>query len=158
MAISAPKQNHSAEQTKLDSCIAHALEEARMIIPGVQALFGFQLIAVFSETFANLPRIDQVVHFIAILLSALSITLLLSPAAYHRIINPRVIWEDLLQVSSIYITAGMVPLMLSLCLDTYIIAYMIFGHVLTSASSAFVLLAVMCVFWFVIPLASKKSI
>jgi hypothetical protein len=28
-----------------------AIEEARMVLPGIQALFGFQLIAVFNERF-----------------------------------------------------------------------------------------------------------
>jgi hypothetical protein len=32
-----------------------AIDEARMVLPGIQALFGFQLIAVFNERFAQLP-------------------------------------------------------------------------------------------------------
>jgi hypothetical protein len=31
-----------------------ALEEARMVLPRIQALFGFQLIAAFNETFRQL--------------------------------------------------------------------------------------------------------
>ena len=33
----------------IKDALQQTLEEARMVLPGVQALFGFQLIAVFSE-------------------------------------------------------------------------------------------------------------
>jgi len=37
-----------------------------MVLPGIQALFGFQLIAVFSDGFANkLTRAEQRLHFFA---------------------------------------------------------------------------------------------
>jgi hypothetical protein len=32
-----------------------AVEEARMVLPGIQALFGFQLIAVFNQRYTELP-------------------------------------------------------------------------------------------------------
>jgi hypothetical protein len=32
----------------------HILGEGRMVLPGVEALFGFQLIAVFDQRFADL--------------------------------------------------------------------------------------------------------
>ena len=31
-----------------------AIEEARMVLPGIQALFGFQFITVFNERFRQL--------------------------------------------------------------------------------------------------------
>jgi hypothetical protein len=33
-----------------------AIEEARMVLPGIQVLFGFQLIAVFNERLKSLRR------------------------------------------------------------------------------------------------------
>ena len=48
------------EQTvlSLESQVKAAIDEARMVLPGIQALFGFQLIAVFNEcrTWNNLER------------------------------------------------------------------------------------------------------
>ena len=35
----------------LKDAVEQALEEARMVLPGIQALFGFQLIAVFNQRF-----------------------------------------------------------------------------------------------------------
>jgi hypothetical protein len=41
------------ESLSLAEAVTHLLEECRMILPGVQALFGFQLIAVFDSSFAE---------------------------------------------------------------------------------------------------------
>src|SRR5689334_5869924 len=37
----------------LDEAASHLLEECRTIVPGVQAVFGFQLIAVFNQGFGE---------------------------------------------------------------------------------------------------------
>ena len=38
-------------------------QEARMVLPGIQTLFGFQLIAVFNQGFkANLSQVEQIIH------------------------------------------------------------------------------------------------
>jgi len=48
----------------------HVLDEARMVLPGIQALFGFQLVAVFIQRFSSdLAPWQQLVHLIALYLS-----------------------------------------------------------------------------------------
>ena len=42
------------EKEPLDKELQHTLEEARTVIPGLQALFGFQLIVPFHPTFKQL--------------------------------------------------------------------------------------------------------
>jgi hypothetical protein len=39
------------EAISLESATTYILEECRMVLPGIQALFGFQLIAVFADAF-----------------------------------------------------------------------------------------------------------
>ena len=36
-----------------------------MVLPGIQALFGFQLIAVFNERFKELTEDERLIHFSA---------------------------------------------------------------------------------------------
>jgi hypothetical protein len=62
-----------------------AIEEARMVLPGIQALFGFQLIAVFNERFKELTEDEQLIHFSATVLVTIAIALIMTPAAYHRL-------------------------------------------------------------------------
>jgi hypothetical protein len=63
------------------------LDEARMILPGMQALFGFQLIAVFSDGFGRLADMEQLAHLGSLLLVTISIALIMTPAAYDRIMD-----------------------------------------------------------------------
>src|ERR1700694_2387015 len=60
------------------------LEEARMVLSGIQALFGFQLIAVFNTRFDELAPL-QTIHLITLVAGAVSMSLVMTPAAYHRI-------------------------------------------------------------------------
>ena len=77
------------EQLSLDSAARHILEECRMVLPGIQALFGFQLIAVFNQGFSDkLSTVQQQLHFISIILTICAVALVMSPAALHRQIDP----------------------------------------------------------------------
>jgi arginine exporter protein ArgO len=44
-----PPPDKDQEHKKRKQCVEFILEECRMVIPGVQALFGFQLIAAFNQ-------------------------------------------------------------------------------------------------------------
>ena len=51
MALGKPHGTGRREEISLDTAASHLIEECRMVIPGIQALFGFQLIAVFNDGF-----------------------------------------------------------------------------------------------------------
>ena len=53
------------KRTRSDSIAQETIDEARMVLPGIQALFGFQLIAVFNERFRSLPQFEQTLHYAA---------------------------------------------------------------------------------------------
>jgi Family of unknown function (DUF6328) len=57
-----------------------------VILPGSQALLGFQLAIVLTQAFEKLPPALKMVHGAALLFISLSIVLLMAPAAYHRIV------------------------------------------------------------------------
>src|SRR4030088_1425633 len=83
MSIEKPAQGvGKKEAISLDSAARHLLEECRMVLPGVQALFGFQLIAVFNEGFSKkLSAGEHQVHQPAIVLVAIAVALVMAPAA-----------------------------------------------------------------------------
>ena len=62
-----------ADQT--DKIGREAIQEARIVLPGIQALFGFQLIAVFNERFKELTEDERLIHFSATMLIAIAIAL-----------------------------------------------------------------------------------
>jgi len=68
------------ENESLQKQAQQTIEEARMVLPGIQALFGFQLIAIFNARFEELTLHEQYLHFSALLLVALAIALIMAPA------------------------------------------------------------------------------
>src|ERR1700754_2601263 len=72
-------------QTPLGTRIEQVLTEARLIIPGGQALFGFQFVAMLTTGFDRLPQTSKIAHAAALGLIALNIVLVMMPAAVHRL-------------------------------------------------------------------------
>ena len=74
----------TSSQTKVK--IEQMLTEARVVLPGAQALFGFQLAIVLTQSFEQLPSASKITYVASLFLVALPIVLLMAPAAYHRIV------------------------------------------------------------------------
>jgi len=80
-----PPDDGPKEREPLTESVSHTIEEARMLIPGVTAFLGFQLVAVFNSGFAQkLTRDEQMLHIAAMFVTLVALLLLLTPAAYHR--------------------------------------------------------------------------
>ena len=75
------------EKTPLEHRIIQVLTEARVVLPGAQALLGFQLAMVLMEPFGELPKSARLVHLGALACIALATIVLMAPAAYHRIVE-----------------------------------------------------------------------
>jgi hypothetical protein len=134
-----------------------AIEEARMVLPGIQALFGFQLIAVFSDRFKWLTDFEQIAHFVAVILVALSIALIMTPAAYHRQVERSSVSEFFLHLTSWLITVAMVPLMAALCIEIYLLGILVLNDQRRSATIAGLLLLVFAGLWFVFPRLAHRG-
>src|SRR4051812_1823688 len=110
------------KELPIEKAVEYLLEECRMVLPGIQALFGFQLIAVFNSAFdEKLPTSGRIVHLIAIAFTAFSVALVMAPASIHRQSEPKQVSEDFLLLSSRLLLYAMAPLSLSICLDFYLI-------------------------------------
>src|SRR5213075_213430 len=89
------------EEISLDAAAAHLLEECRMVLPGIQALFGFQLVAVFNSGFAQkLSPAEQRLYLVAILLLAVAIACIMAPAAYHRQTGPLQVSRTFIEIAT----------------------------------------------------------
>ena len=129
MSIAKPVGAGRKEEVKLDSAASHLLEECRMVLPGIQALFGFQLIAVFSDGFDHkLSPGERKLHFLALFLVALAAALVMAPAAIHRQSQLREVSERFIWLSSLLLRVSMLPLALGLTLDVYLIARVVFAQ------------------------------
>ena len=140
------------KRESLSEAFSHLLEECRMVLPGIQALFGFQLIAVFNQAFwTQLQSAEQMLHFLCIGLVGLSIALVMTPAAYHRQAEPLSVSQKILTLSSRVLFWSMVSLMVALAGEFYIIGELVLGSRRGSAAISLALLAVFSALWFGLP-------
>src|SRR5215213_5320570 len=75
----------TGEKTPLHAKVEQMLTEARVLLPGAQALLGFQMAIMLTSAFEKLSEHSKIIHVIALCSIALTIILLMSPAAFHRI-------------------------------------------------------------------------
>jgi Family of unknown function (DUF6328) len=115
-------QIDGVEQQPLHEKIDQMLTEARVILPGSQALLGFQLAIVLTETFEKLPGAVKLTHGAALVFVALSIVLLMAPAAYHRIVYAGEDSETFHCIGGRFVALATVPLALGLAADVFVVA------------------------------------
>src|SRR6266550_3241094 len=148
-----PNSGEQSEELSLSKAAQYLLEECRMVLPGMQALFGFQLIAVFSSGFSEkLTRPEQIVHFVAITLIAIAVAIIMTPAALHRGTGSKLVTATFINLSARLLFLRMLPLALGICLDFYLIARVIIGRRWVSLL-AVALFAIFIALWFVLPRA-----
>jgi hypothetical protein len=141
----------SVERESLQKSVEHLLEECRMVLPGVQALFGFQLVAVFNQPFLErLGAREQILHLVALFMTAVAVAMLMAPAAYHRQAEPHAVSERFLAYADTPLTGAMVPLMFGLSIDLYI-ATLVLHSAALSVGVAALLFGICALLWFGIP-------
>lgn len=138
----------------LEEASTHVGGEARMLLPGVQTILGFQLMAVFNTRFEQFSHGQQVLHFAAFLLVALTMGLLMAPAAFHRQAEPRTVTGRFVRLSSVLLTVSMVPFTVGVCLDTYLVGVMILRDGTVALAAAVAMLVVLTGLWFGLPLVA----
>src|ERR1041385_656593 len=107
-----PPQNKQLDEpeTPIDVRVEHMLTEARVMLPGAQALLGFQLAVILTDAFAALPSASKIVHVVALCCVSLTVILLMAPASFHRISFNGQNTEDFYRLGSALVLAAAVPL------------------------------------------------
>jgi hypothetical protein len=141
-------QKEREAKKKLGDKIKHVLTECRVVLPGSQALLGFQFIVILTESFDKLPAAAKYVHLASLGLNALTIVLLMTPAAYHRIVEQGEETEHFHRFASKILVASLVPLALALSGDVYVVVEKVTDSQLVSVVSALVILALFWELWF----------
>jgi hypothetical protein len=138
--------------TDIHAKIEQMLTEARVILPGAQALIGFQLVVTMTKTFSQLAPAEQHIHFASLCAVTLSVMLLITPAAVHRMTFGG---QDVLrfhQIGSIVVTLALIPLALGIAGDFYLAATRMVENRAISAIAASITLLTLAIFWYVVPL------
>lgn len=149
-------REHASERAKtpLATKIEQMLVEGRVILPGAQALFGFQLTIVLTQAFEKLPYSSRLVHGASLFLAALAIVLLMAPAAYHRIVYAGEESQQMHRTGSILITAATVPLAFALAGDVYVVIARIAQSAAAGLAAGATALVFLLGLWHAWPLAA----
>lgn len=143
--------SRGAHRESLEEEATHATDEARMILPGVQTILGFQLIAVFNQRFETLSEPEQALHLVAFFLVTCAMGLIMTPAAYHRQMERGWVTRRFVDLTSLLLTLSLAPLILGLGCDAFILVRLVGGAdglALTGAGGVIVVLGAL---WFILP-------
>ncbi|TCR68229.1 DUF6328 family protein [Bosea sp. BK604] len=146
----------SHEKTPMEAKIDYALTEARVVLPGAQALLGFQLAIVLTQTFAELPSSLKMIHGLGLALIAIATALLIAPAAYHRIAYGGRDDPAFHTLSSRLILLATAFLALGISADAYLVATQIAGDDAFPGAFAVVTAASLLGFWHAWPWLMRR--
>jgi hypothetical protein len=152
-----PMREQPDEKTPLKDKIQQVLVEARIILPGAQAMLGFQLAAYFTEAFEKLSMTARIVHSASALCIGLTILLLMTPPAYHRIVNGGEDTRDFDRVAGRFVLGALVPLALGLGSEAYVFMVRAFEDPMWAMTAGIVTALCLLAGWFLLPLALRGS-
>jgi hypothetical protein len=136
------------ERSKLDDKVKNALTEARVVLPGVQALLGFQFGAMMTQSFDKLPASSKYLHLGSLALIALGAILLMTPAAYHRIVEDGENSERFQRFAGRMVLASLVPLAPAIAAEFFVVTRKVTESVAVAGVGALLLLALFYGLWF----------
>jgi len=146
------KMQEMSKKTPLKSKIEQMLTEARVIIPGGQALLGFQLIATLTKAFNELPDLFKYVHCAALCAVALAVILLMTPAALHRLGFQGEDDPEFFNIGSRLVIAASIPLAIGISGDVAVVFFRTTGDTIIALSAGAIALLALLAFWLAYPL------
>jgi hypothetical protein len=146
---STPNDNQPEQgDTKLADKVDHILTETRVVLPGAQALLGFQFATVFVDGFDQLSQTAKYLHLLSLFLIAISTILLMTPAAYHRIVERGEDTPHFSHLGGRIVLAAMVTLALGITINFYVVVAKVTRSPETALIGAGVMLVLFYGIWF----------
>ena len=152
-----PVEDSATDKTDIVTKIEHMLTESRVILPGAQAMLGFQFIVMLTPAFEKLEVAQKLAHMGALLLGVATVILLTAPAAIHRLAFAGDSTGRMLRVGSALVSLALLPLSLSISTDIYVaVAHVAESNVIGAAAGIAVLIAQLAV-WYAWPLSIPRA-
>ncbi|MDQ3760482.1 MAG: DUF6328 family protein [Actinomycetota bacterium] len=98
---------------RADRNFADLLQEVRVVLTGVQLLFGFLLTLAVSDRFRSIDPAMKALYVGVLVTAALTIGLLVAPVCYHRRVFQCGRKQELVRASHRLVTAGLVTMWLT---------------------------------------------
>ena len=141
--------------TPLTTKIEQMLTEARIIVPGAQALLGFQLTVTLTKAFGQLSDSLKLVHVASLCCVAVAIILLMTPAALHRISFAGEDKPSFFTIGSWFVILAPAPLAIGIAGDLYIATSTAAASLTLGAILALAVLSLLACLWYILPMALR---
>lgn len=153
-------EKEQTELKKIDAEMRNIIEEARVILPGIQALFGFQTIAVFNDRFEDLATFAKICHVMALVMVIISVAMVMTPAIYYRTCRGHAT-DAMVRFASRMIRGALGPLAAGLALDMFTVIYLATAdmpaRLAVSIGAAVGTLILLSGLWYVVPRKAYKT-
>jgi hypothetical protein len=144
------------EGERLDRELIELLNELRVVMPGVQVMFGFLLTVPFQQGFKDIDAFQRDVYFVTLLLTAASAAFLMGPSAFHRLTFRQGHKPYLVQLGTRQTIVGMGLLLLAMNGVLLLLTDVLF-HTLTVAITVAVTFTLFTWLWFGLALWRRAS-
>jgi hypothetical protein len=127
-----------------------------VIIPGAQALLGFQILVMLTSGFDRLPQGSKLVHLAALILVAANMVLLIMPAALHRLTFGGDDSARFLRIGSGIVIVAPIFLAAGISAESYVVFQKVIGDVGRSAIFAVATFLTIAACWYAVPLLMRS--
>jgi len=141
----------AVEPQALQDQASTTIDQMRMVLPGIQVLFGFQLMVVFEPRYQLLTPALKVTHLVALCLVVLAILLILTPPAYDRIAEQDRVSERFVRIASTLMSVAMGVFAVALVLDLFVVAWIATERANVAWTISIVAAAGFAALWFAFP-------
>lgn len=153
-AVSGPQPDESPKE-RVDRELGELLEETRVILPGVEILFGFLIILPFQFS-DEIPGFERLLYLGAFLSVSAGLALLVAPTLYHRINFRRMNKERLLFLANRLVIAAAVLVAVGIALTVYLVVETLVGGAVAGVLAA-LNAGWFAWFWFGLPLLRRAG-
>jgi hypothetical protein len=150
-----PIMQDEEKPAPLSTKIDQMLTEARVVLPGAQALLGFQLTVTLSHAFQQLPSDTKSIHALALCCVALTVVLLMTPAALHRIGFGGEESKSFLSMGSAFVMAAPLPLAAGIAADMFVAVERAAESSSLGIAAGVVAICILLFLWYLQPLVIR---
>lgn len=157
MMSTAPHPDGEDPHQRLNREWIELLNELRVVLPGVQMLFGFLLAVPFTQRFAGVTGTQRTVYYVAFLAAAAASAFLIAPSAYHRLLWRHHDKERLLEIGTRLAILAIGSLAIAISAVIYVVTEELYGTGWAAVGAA-VAAASFAWLWYGLPLLRRIKI
>jgi amino acid transporter len=152
----APKKAREGRKQKLDRELIELLQEMRVMLPGIEVIFGFLLTVPFTARFTELTSLQRTTFFVSFLSTAMATAFLVAPSSYHRMRWRQYDKENLLRIANKFAIIGLAFFAISLAGIAFIVTDVVIRTNIAVWVAAGVA-AIVILLWFGLPLFRRAE-